>query len=171
MAYTIIEQKCRDLDWFVFDVATRRCLHFASAGGILPRAIAEQSENNEHIMNKARNTIAPFKHEYKINPNLSSITGIKSDSIEYKEYIKDFIKFAEQGFYSFDRTNINNCEDQLYHLVAWPANKNKTKKKSIFRSIGIMSAAFNIKDLAPEIRPSQSANSPFAIEPFRIIND
>jgi hypothetical protein len=29
---------------------------------------------------------------------------------------------AKKGLFSFDKTNINNQEDQTYHLVAWPKN-------------------------------------------------
>lgn len=39
-----------------------------------------------------------------------------------EHYLPSFIRMAKRGLYSFDRTNVDNPEDDHYHLVAWPTH-------------------------------------------------
>jgi hypothetical protein len=115
MAFTIIEQYSRDIDYYVFH-RKLGLLHFASAGGRLPRII----ESNDELMTAIHGEVieSPNRFEYELNPNLQRILNIESDQVE--SYSREFIEMAKRGLLSFDRTYINDPEDQTYHLVAWP---------------------------------------------------
>lgn len=119
MAYTLIEQQTRDIDWFIFDSTNFNFCHFASAGGKLPQIIQENDLLNEEFIQIINRSEYKEMFEYEINPNLRDIINIKGDE-SYDDYTRDFINYAKRGFYSYDKTNINNFDDMTYHLVAYP---------------------------------------------------
>lgn len=122
MAYTLIEQYARDIDYFLTfpDVIC----HFASAGSRLPLFVEENDLVNEENLRLiplvSADVLGDLDVSYEINPNLSLITGIPQDSEDFQSYIRDFVGFAKLGFFSFDKTYINEREDGRYHLVAYP---------------------------------------------------
>lgn len=115
MAYSDIEIYTRDIDWFIQDSQLIN-IHAASAGRNIPDIIIQNNILNEDLLNQFLNL--PKKYEkIETNPNLQNM-GIENT----KEYLSDFIDMAQKGFYSFDKTNINNPDDDRYHLVAYPVN-------------------------------------------------
>jgi hypothetical protein len=121
MSYSIQEQYSRDIDYYIFNLELG-LLHFASAGGRLPKIIESNDLINEELNQNIQQLPAELPHE--VNPNLSEILGLNIDQLE--SYIVDFVNMAKKGLISYDKTYINNSEDQTYHLVAWPTNQNKT---------------------------------------------
>ena len=121
MAYSLIEQQTRDIDWFIFEFNNFNYCHFASAGGRLPRIIQENDLLNEEINQIIKRFENEKKFEYEINPNLRSIMNFENEEL-YQEYVRDFINYAQIGFYSYDKTYLNNFDDMTYHLVAYPKN-------------------------------------------------
>ncbi|WP_125719601.1 hypothetical protein [Flavobacterium ustbae] len=118
MSYTVLEQYSRDIDYYIYNV-TLGLLHFASAGGRLPRVIEANDIANEQLHENISQLPSDFK--YITNPNLSEILGL--NQLQLESYLTDFVEIAKKGICSFDKTNINNPEDQTYHLVAWPENE------------------------------------------------
>lgn len=116
MAYSQIEQQTRDLDLFLRD--DEKLVHIATAGGVLPDQLAENDINSE-IFLTLLDGISPI-FEVEINPLLSSILGIPQQNVEL--YLTDFIRMAERGFYSYDKSVLGDFEDTLFHLVARPTN-------------------------------------------------
>lgn len=115
MAYSILEQYSRDIDFYIFNPQIG-FLHFASAGGILPKIIVENDLLNDSLHNIFFEL--PIEYDYEINPNLREILNLSD--LDFENYTRDFIQMAQRGFYSFDRTYINNRSRQEYHIVAWP---------------------------------------------------
>ncbi|SHG04809.1 hypothetical protein SAMN05444405_12151 [Bacteroides luti] len=140
MAYSENELLNKDMDWFV--KISPYYIHAASAGGMVPTVIYENDKKNKLLTQTIKRLPFLFKEEeIGINPFLRQILHLEeqqkelsfildSCNISYENnpidtYIKriycySFIKFARKGFFSFDKTNINNFEDAKYHLVAWP---------------------------------------------------
>lgn len=114
-----------DLDIFIFLPSLK--IHIATAGAILPDYILSLANNN-YIIYDYYNTI-DSKNEYLINPNLEEIVYKKEYSkrndFDEKLYLESFIKLASKGFYSFDKTNIQDPLDKKFHLVAYPINNDE----------------------------------------------
>lgn len=127
MAYSNIEIYTTDIDWFVFD-SNNVYIHAASAGSVLPELIRvnnEQNEQNFLLVSSLEKRY--FEREYEINPNIIELAQIKEQDLQL--YLRDFVAMAQKGFYSFDKTNINNPEDTIYHLVAKPQGNAKMEKR------------------------------------------
>lgn len=144
MALSLIEE-CRDIDWFC--IINNIPVHIATAGGILPNIMKTKNNYKNNISNgKIINSIKQSEIPPTLNPKLKEILfGNKTDNTNdyilsvleifnlniddsnrlvdmYIEeiYAKSFIEFAQKGFCSFDKTNINDPYDGMYHLVAKP---------------------------------------------------
>lgn len=109
--YTEIEQQTLDIDWFFTD--DNEIAFVASAGGKLPKAIAELGDENGLLSSYFRNL--PNISEVVINPQLEDIL----QNVDEK-YLSDFINMSKKGLYSFDKTVLNDFSDYSYHLVAKP---------------------------------------------------
>jgi len=119
MAYTLIEQYSRDIDWYFID-RNDRLVHVASAGGRLPKSIEPMDE----IINTVHAEILdlPAIGDYNLNPNIDQIIGFESQELR-TFYLSDFIEMAKRGLISIDKTILGNFEDPQYHLVAWPKDE------------------------------------------------
>ncbi len=140
MSYSVIEEECKDIDWFC--IIDKYPIHVASAGGILPEIIKKEKKINQKNRKIIKN--ASEYCDYKLNPKLKNIISkyinpkdeshilavlealnLKSnkpiDTYIEKVYAHSFIEFAKKGFYSFDKSNINDPNDGKYHLVASPS--------------------------------------------------
>lgn len=116
MAYSVIEQLTLDINWYFADHYNRICIA-ASAGGLLPKQITENDEDNEQFHKIVSNL--PLRFEVARNENIRSlIQGIESQNLE--DYFQDFEKLASRGLYVFDKLKLDNPEDGFYILVAYP---------------------------------------------------
>ncbi|WP_199155461.1 hypothetical protein [Chromobacterium sp. ASV23] len=102
-----------------------RCIHIATAGGVVSKDVYENPVHFQ-IRKKVKNLPSEMKMEWKLNPYLDEIFAEKKkfNNEEYafdeESYKHDFIEYAKCGFFSFDRTNLNDPSDSKYHLVAYP---------------------------------------------------
>jgi len=101
-----------DADWFF--LCENNIVFVASGGGKLPCSVLENWDIISELSSFFRGLPATCKTE--INPNLNEIIGSKADA----NYLRDFVFMAERGLYAFDKTNLNNFNDTIYHLVASP---------------------------------------------------
>lgn len=105
----------RDIDWFA--VINGKYIHVASAGGNLPKKI---NDRMKLIDEQAAVHKLPFiyeKDEIVVNEELLR----KEKHLENIEaYIESFVYMARKGFISFDRTNITDHTDSMYHIVCYP---------------------------------------------------
>lgn len=95
--------------------------HFATAGLHISDNSFFNSFHNDFRHFLKNLTIPPFKFE--LNPNLSEILSIKREldrEFNIDLYTSDFIKYAQKGLFSFDRTFIEDSSDIHFHLVAYP---------------------------------------------------
>ena len=107
------EQFTLDIDWFF---ASRNKIGFvASAGGRLPRSIARSEENIQLLSDYFRSL--PEISNVQVNPLLEEILSHRKID---DSYLADFVYMAEKGLYAFDKTFLNNFQDDMYHLVAKP---------------------------------------------------
>jgi hypothetical protein len=118
MAYSIIEQHTRDIDIFFKD--NNKKIHITSAGGRLPEILAENDVRNELIISQRNSFVENFN--FIVNPNLRTILNFDGENY-LENYLSDFIFMAKCGFYSYDKSNLGNFEDQIFHLVAWPGER------------------------------------------------
>ncbi len=158
MAYSEIEMFTNDIDWFVFDIDSKP-IHVASAGGVLPNAIKENNIMNEHNIEVISTLPEVYSdNDIIINPRLRDIIGIYLDSNIFEElalrnYISSFLLMAKRGFYSFDKTKIEDSNDTHYHLVAYPKhfdsnllNDSKIERYKISGRLPIWNFPFNLFD-------------------------
>jgi len=110
-----------DFDLDLFFKTDFLFLHVATAGLQVNDEIFFNSSHND-FRNLLKNiSLTPF--QYKLNPFLQEIISSKRETntnFNFEFYIADFIKYAQLGLFSFDRTFINNNEDNNFHLVAYP---------------------------------------------------
>jgi len=108
-----------DLDWF-FTTKDGKIIHLASAGGDVP------NEVDEHYLDEISDILGELdsNYDYVINPNLENILKANNRKIpKMKYYLETFVEMAKLGIFSFDKTDINNGNDNNYHLVASPKDK------------------------------------------------
>jgi len=118
-----LEQQTLDIDWFFtngHDIA-----FVASGGGRLPISVAKSFKNNK-LLASFFNSL-PVISEVIINPNLNKII---TNSVN-GQYLADFELMAKKGFYTFDKTVLNNFSDSSYHLVFKPVNPIKVQQMPI----------------------------------------
>lgn len=119
MAFSVLEQLSSDLDLYISLPIPGLGIHVATAGGILPENIMEF----DNVFNKNAETFLQItrKFEFALNPNLDELIQFKS--VYHKQlYIEDFVDKAQKGFYCFDKSNIDDCYDKSFHIVAYPIN-------------------------------------------------
>jgi hypothetical protein len=111
-------------------------IHLATAGGYLP---PESYSGSSHAERRRllRSTSRPV--EYALNPGMGDILFEKRqlwlraradlEQADYdfnpEAYFQDFIEYATCGCFSFDRTNVNDSNDERYHLVAYPRTERR----------------------------------------------
>lgn len=117
MAYSEIEQITRDLDIFFSD--NKKLIHLASGGGRLPNVLAATDSANEQIIESISGIFSEF--EIDINPGLIQLLGLNEDGLN--NYLVSFVEMAKKGFYTYDKTNIDEKDDMTFHLVAKPTSK------------------------------------------------
>lgn len=120
-----------DFDLFVFTNNIR--IHIASGGAKIPKYLINLTRNNPRIYNY-------FSQPEFINSEIGTNTKLeeiiflpelqKSETFSREFYLETFNKFARQGFYSFDKTDISDPNDKKFHLVSFPLNKNDNREKS-----------------------------------------
>lgn len=89
----------------------------ASAGGNIPNFI-----NNYSVLRpsqRAAEALVDINTDDEIHINEAFLRGM---NVNLEHYLPSFVRMAKKGFYSFDRTNVDNPEDDHYHLVAWPTH-------------------------------------------------
>jgi hypothetical protein len=110
-----------DLDLFFCCKYFPFMCHFATAGFQISDENFFTSYHNDFrnkILNK--NT---FKFKYNLNPNLEKIIANKREidpEFDFENYTRDFIKYAQYGLFSFDRTYLDDLKSDYFHLVAYP---------------------------------------------------
>lgn len=113
--YTESEIHTRDIDWFC--AINGIYVHVASAGGNIPNFI-----NNYSVLRpsqRAAEALVDINTDDEIHINEAFLRG---KNVNLEHYLPSFVRMAKRGFYSFDRTNVDNPEDDHYHLVAWPTH-------------------------------------------------
>lgn len=121
MSYSLIEQETRDLDIYFKDRI--KLIHIATGGGRIPNQLAENDIQNEDFASN----ISTFEESFdiEVNRNITEFVNIPENGLE--QYLRDFISMASRGFYSYDKTNLGNFEDQIFHLVAKPKESKNQK--------------------------------------------
>ena len=113
--YTESEIHTRDIDWFC--AINGIYVHVASAGGNIPNFI-----NNYSVLRpsqRAAEALVDINTDDEIHINEAFLRGM---NVNLEHYLPSFVRMAKKGFYSFDRTNVDNPEDDHYHLMAWPTH-------------------------------------------------
>ncbi len=110
----LIEQETQDISWFF--IADKSIAFVASGGGMLPTTIANQSFSDiDFVFNSIIDL--PHRCDVVINPQLKEI--IYPNRVN-ERYLEDFVLMASKGFFSYDKTVLNEFYDTRYHLVASP---------------------------------------------------
>ena len=114
MAYLVIEQETLDLDLYLNDPKKR--IHIASGGGRIPNRIAEF----DSVIEEFKETVEEMSEveEIEVNPNLIELLNLNENSLQ--TYLESFLDKARKGFYSYDKTKLENKQDYTFHLVAKP---------------------------------------------------
>ncbi|RXM64843.1 hypothetical protein [Chryseobacterium sp. CH25] len=112
-----------DLDLFFTDPLWGK-VHLATAGGHVRDEIFNDPQHVETKMNLRKSTCTA-DYDYLVNPNLDRILRLEDREFDFKKfdkdmYLRDFIFYAKKGYFSFDKTYINNPLDFHYHIVAYP---------------------------------------------------
>lgn len=116
------EQFFLDINWYFADRYNRLCA-VASGGGILPRFLFEQQNQNDEFHNIVNEL--PERFENRRNENvLEFIEDLETDNLN--QYFQDFDSLAKKGFYVYDKTNLSNSEETNYVLVAYPIYNSET---------------------------------------------
>lgn len=113
--YTESEIHTRDIDWFC--VINGVYVHTASAGGGIPNFI-----NDYGVLRpsqRAAEALEDINTDEEVHINEAFL---REKDVNLQQYLPSFVRMAKKGFYSFDRTNVDNPEDDHYHLVAWPTH-------------------------------------------------
>jgi len=114
-----------DLDLFFCCKYFPFMCHFASAG--LQISNKNFFTNYHHDFRKKILNNNTFKFEFKLNPNLEKIIANKREidsKFDFENYTRDFIKYAQYGLFSFDRTYLEDSKSDYFHLVAYPIINN-----------------------------------------------
>ena len=105
----------RDIDWFA--IINGKYIHVASAGGHLPKQINNRKKLRDEQAAVHKLPFIYERDEIIVNEELLR----KEKHIEDMEaYLESFVCMATKGFISFDRTNIVDHTDSMYHIVCYP---------------------------------------------------
>ena len=150
MAYSVIEQETLDLDLYLNDPEKR--IHIATGGGRIPDRIAEF----DSIIEEYKETVEEMSEvvDIEVNPNLIQLLNLNENSLQ--TYLKSFLDKARKGFYSYDKTKLENKQDYTFHLVAKPkddhsllASRNDNLPK-ISKVVPTDFKLFNLKEYTDE---------------------
>ncbi len=130
MAYNFEEQIKNDYDILIFD--GKKLIHIASAGGILPAKLSESEINFRLQMREVYKYRRVFETELNSDITRNNLTN-------EKEYLNFFLFMSKRGFYSYDRVNIDNIEDQQYQLISKPKYNRVLSLSSINKEINPVS--------------------------------
>lgn len=116
MKYSNNYMYSKDIDWF-FSI-NNQFIHVASAGGLLPKQINDR-DKLRGIQKKV------FELPYIYSPNEISLNEtFLFERFNNREgidnYLISFVEMAMKGFISMDRTNLENLDDNRYHIVCMP---------------------------------------------------
>lgn len=106
----------KDIDWF-FSI-NNQFIHVASAGGLLPKQI-----NDRDKLRNIQKKVFELPHIYSPNeiiPNEPFLFERFNNQDEIDNYLTSFVEMAMKGFISMDRTNLENLDDNRYHIVCMP---------------------------------------------------
>ena len=123
--YSLDYLEAKDIDWFfrINDIY----IHVASAGGKLPDFINNR-ERLRQIQKQVQSIIESISKE-ALEYNDGFLNGylermnelMPNENMDWRhEYLMSFEGFARRGFISIDRTNIEDSNDSLYHVVCRP---------------------------------------------------
>lgn len=105
-----------DLDWYALDL-DKHIAHLMSGGGIVPNLLNEESHD---LLTDYFNNLPEIKdNDVKISDQLNQYVNFSTKQ-EKERYLQNFIKMAQRGIYSYDKTNLTMFGDPMYHLVAIP---------------------------------------------------
>ena len=103
------EQFFLDINWYFADRYNRLCV-VASGGGMLPKFLFEQQNQNDEFHNIVNEL--PQRFENRRNESiLEFIVDLESDNLN--QYFLDFDSLAKKGFYVYDKINLSN----LFSLI------------------------------------------------------
>lgn len=108
-----------DIDWFSIDIEDKIAF-FASGGGAVPCSI--DPKGNELLSHYFRTLPEIKDNELFISPRLGDFRKFDSN-LQKERYLEDFIFMAKRGMYAYDKTELGNFLDPLYHLVVAPSIK------------------------------------------------
>ena len=112
-----------DIDWFAFYEG--KYIHVASAGGLLPQIVNDRTKLR--FLQKYVKELPLGNHE--IVKNIKQvISGHNLSEEQLDDYFESFENMAKKGFYSYDKVDINDTEDNKYILVAYPKEPINIKK-------------------------------------------
>lgn len=109
-----------DIDWFFIDNELN-LYHVASGGGIPPKSIQDNFDTYYLIQNYF-NSLPILSENVIVKDNLELFISFVNDDAKIK-YLSTFIEFAKKGLISFDKSDLTNTEDSIYHLVVSPKVK------------------------------------------------
>jgi len=125
------EYNSRDFDFDIFSIYRCCIVHYATAGGDIPKSIF-LNPNHSKLRADLKGDRNKLSFKIEVNPNLENILRIKAENQRFnfeefdrESYLDSFISYAKLGLFSFDRTFINNHDDMRFHLVAYPVIDDK----------------------------------------------
>lgn len=111
MSYSIEQQLSNDFDILLWDGI--KLIHIATAGGILPPKLSE----TENDFKQQIREVYRYRRVFSIIQNTNLERGNITD---LKNYLTFFSYMSIRGFYSYDKVNIDDVEDQTYQLISRP---------------------------------------------------
>lgn len=159
--YTDEYLSSHDVDWFC--MIDGFPIHAASNGGNLPEIIKNNRLNSVEKQDYAYSLEQVFDIK-DIEINNSYLDYLFHDTEKYKpyeliemrsNYLRTFVDMARRGFYSFDRCNYEEFEDDRYVLVAWPRKADEKQYNDILdnlRGIELAYSCCHCKDYHYQIR-------------------
>lgn len=115
------EQYFLDINWYFADSYNRLCV-VASAGGLLPKFLFEQENQNDDFHNIVNDLPERFNSER--NNNILEFIDIDENNLN--RYFQDFDSLAKKGFHVYDKIKLSDYHDPNYLLVAYPIYNSDT---------------------------------------------
>lgn len=106
----------KDIDWFC--IINKFYVHVASAGSLLPEII-----NDRNKLRKIQKQVFDLPYIFDDNDIIINDRFINerfNNNEDISNYLSSFIDMARKGFVSMDRTNLQEPDDQTYHIVCMP---------------------------------------------------
>ena len=108
-----------DIDWFC--ALNGIPIHVASNGGAIPDLInnQEQLRRIQHEVFRMENICSLDELIY----NEDFLRQFDGNNLARRNYVYSFQQMSLKGFWSFDRTSLENINDNYYHLVCKPVKE------------------------------------------------